>query len=368
MRLNAIDLFSGCGGMSLGLEGAGFNVLYANDINPDALKTYRHNFPKVLVECSDIAKVDPRDVKKRLGGKKIHVISAGTPCQGFSTSGRRNPNDPRNKLFKQLLKFVQVIKPEMFVMENVSGLLSMEAGNAFYRVTKSFEDAGYHVVHKMLSAADFGVPQNRKRVFIVGTKNRARISEILPYAKTRKPVTVKDAISDLEFLDVNGKALQYRRKPRTSYQKMMRRRTSTFIQNHESARHSTMVQRRFSKIPCGMYGRDVLGNLGTRKRDCYRLNPNSPSNTVTTLPEDFVHYSKNRIPTVRELARLQSFPDSFVFLGPRTTGGRRRKHECPQYTQVGNAVPPLLAKEVFMCLKRTIKKHRKIPYNLPNVC
>lgn len=355
MRLNAIDLFSGCGGMSLGLEGAGFNVLYANDINPDALKTYRHNFPKVMVECSDIAKVDPRDVKKRLKGKKIHVISAGTPCQGFSTSGRRNPNDPRNKLFKQLLKFVEVIKPEMFVMENVSGLLSMEAGNAFNRIAKSFERAGYRVMHKMLLAADFGVPQNRRRVFIVGMKIRAGTSEIFPHAKTKKYVTVKDAISDLEFLGINDNASQYRYKPRTKYQKIMRSRSSQ-IHNHESTKHSAMVQKRFSKIPVGMYGKDVLGNLGTRKRDCYRMDPDSPSNTVTTLPEDMVHYSKNRIPTVRELARLQSFPDNFIFLGPRTTGGRRRKRECPQYTQVGNAVPPLLAKEVFTCLKRAIKK------------
>ena len=340
--------------MSLGLENAGFNVLYANDINPDAMRTYKHNFPKVLVECKDISRIDQHDVKKKLGGKKIHLISAGTPCQGFSTSGRRNPNDPRNKLFRQLIKFVKVIKPDIFVMENVSGLLSMEKGNTFGRIKKYFEKSGYTVRHKIISAADFGVPQNRNRVFIVGTRKHIRDSEIFPTAKSKQPLTVKDAISDLAFLDVNSRTGQYKIRPRSKYQKMMRVRSS-FIHNHESARHSAKVQKRFSKIPPGMDSRKALRHARTRKRDCYKLDPNAPSRTVTTLPEDFVHYGKNRIPTVREMARLQSFPDTFVFLGPRTTGGRRRKYECPQYTQVGNAVPPLLAEQVFRHMKKMIK-------------
>src|ERR1700682_1668822 len=152
MSYNAIDLFCGCGGMGLGLKKAGFNVLYANDLNGDALKTYHHNFPSVIIEKGDIAKIDPRDVKRQLRGKKIHLIAAGIPCQGFSTSGKRNPNDPRNKLFKQLLKFVKVIRPEIFVMENVSGLLSMQKGNAFEKIKNYFMAEGYHVNYKILSA------------------------------------------------------------------------------------------------------------------------------------------------------------------------------------------------------------------------
>lgn len=354
MSYNAIDLFSGCGGMSLGLEKAGFNVLYATDINADALKTYAHNFPKVLVECEDITKIDPLDVKRRLKGKKIHLISAGTPCQGFSTLGRRNPNDPRNKLFKQLLKFVKVIKPDVFVMENVSGLLSMEDGNAFVKIKKHFSDAGYHVNFRVLSASDYGVPQNRKRVFIIGTIDEISEETAFPKPVLRKHVTVEDAISDLCFLGIGEKSEKYKTVPKTKYQKLMRK-NSFSLHNHESSNHSLKIQERFSHVPQGKDAASDLKN-GTSKRDLYRLHPNKPSRTITTLPEDFIHFSKNRVPTVREMARLQSFPDDFVFLGPRTTGGRRRKRQCPQYTQVGNAVPPLMAKAFFSNIFNVIDK------------
>lgn len=357
MGLTAIDLFSGCGGMSLGLEKAGFDVLYANDINADALKTYKHNFPKVIVEQGDISKIDPLHVTKLLKGKKIHLIAAGTPCQGFSTSGRRNPNDPRNKLFNQLLKFVKTFKPRIFVMENVSGLLSMDGGNTFEKIKNHFESAGYHVKHRVISASDFGVPQNRNRVFIVGTRKNISGKKLFPRATQRTVVTVKDAISDLAFLVINEKAGKYKTPPQSKYQKLMRM-NSIVLHNHESSNHSYKIQKRFSAIPPGKDGRNVLKNSGTNKRDYYRLHPKRPSRTVTTLPEDLIHYYKNRIPTVRELARLQSFPDSFVFFGPRTTGGRSRKYDCPQYTQVGNAVPPLMACAVFKRLKRVLSMKR----------
>lgn len=349
MKFNAIDLFCGCGGMSLGLEKAGFNVLYATDINADALKTYAHNFPKVLVQQGDITKIDPYYVKRQLNGKKIHLISAGTPCQGFSTSGKRNPNDPRNKLFKQLLKFVKVIKPQIFVMENVSGLLSMEEGNAFEKIKNHFSKAGYNVYHKILSASDYGVPQNRKRIFIVGTIRNIPEKAIFPEISS-KPVTVGDAISDLCFLGINAKSDRYKTPPLTAYQKLMRG-NNTVLHNHESPNHSKKIQERFALIPQGKDARDIMTNQ-TSKRDLYRLHQKKPSRTVTTLPEDFIHFSKNRIPTVREMARIQSFPDNFVFLGPRTTGGKDRKYRCPQYTQVGNAVPPLMAETVFKKLAK----------------
>lgn len=342
--------------MGLGLKTAGFSVLYANDLNSDALKTYSHNFPLVLTEKGDITKIDPQDVKRQLRGKKIHLITAGIPCQGFSTSGKRNPEDPRNKLFKQLLKFVKVIKPEIFVMENVSGLLSMQEGNAFEKIKNHFMTEGYHINYKVLSAIDFGVPQNRNRIFIIGTLQNIPENEIFPRVKKKLPITVKEAISDLAFLGIGEKGTRYKVEPKSPYQRMMRTR-SPIIHNHQSSRHSEKIQKRFAKIPQGQDGRRVLKKSGTRKRDCYRLSPQKPSRTVTTLPEDFVHYSKNRIPTVRELARLQSFPDTFIFLGPRTTGGDSRRYGCPQYTQVGNAVPPLLAKAVFSNLLSVLQKH-----------
>lgn len=337
--------------MSLGLELAGFNVLYANDINADALKTYRYNFPHVHVQEGDITKIDPHDVKQRIGGKKVDVLVAGTPCQGFSTAGKRNPSDPRNKLFKQILKFLKVFKPKIFVMENVSGLLGMDEGNTFRRIKRNFEDAGYHVNHKVLSASGFGVPQSRNRVFIVGMTKKLPEELIFPKPH-RTIVTVKEAISDLCFLGIGKKVEQYVGTPKTRYQRQMRQ-NCRVIYNHESPNHSVKIQKRFSLVPPGKEPCHVTKNL-TGKRDIYRLDPNKPSRTVTTLPEDFIHFSKNRIPTVREMARLQSFPDHFVFLGPRTTGGPQRIKSCPQYTQVGNAVPPLLAKSLFKHLKKFV--------------
>lgn len=350
MQPSAIDLFSGCGGVGLGLEKAGFEVLYANDINEDAVKTYRANLNAKIVDCVDITKIDPRDVQKRIGRKHVDLIVAGTPCQGFSTSGKRNPNDPRNNLFRQLVKFVKVFNPKIFVMENVSGLLSMEDGETFTTISETFRSIGYNVMHEILSAADFGVPQNRKRVFIIGTKKDIPRSKLFPDPKG-EVVTVQDAISDLSFLDVAESSTSYKRPPLTSYQKKMRSKNKT-LYNHEAPRHSQKIQNRFASIPPGKDGREVLPRTVTSKRDFYKMDPHRPSRTVTTLPEDFIHYKLNRIPTVRELARLQSFPDTFVFMGPRTTGGPQRIRSCCQYTQVGNAVPPLLASAVFKKLRK----------------
>lgn len=349
MTYNAIDLFCGCGGMSLGLKNSGFSILYANDINEDALKTYRHNFPDVMAEQGDITKIDPYDVKKKLKGKQVHLITAGTPCQGFSMVGQRNPNDPRNKMFKQLFKFVKIFTPKLFVMENVPGILSMENGKVIERIEKSFSKIGYSIQYKILVASDFGVPQDRKRVFIIGSKEKITIEKLFPNAK-RKKVSTSDAISDLEFLGINEKAITYKSKIKTKFQSKMRI-NSKVIFNHESCNHDIEIQKRFAQIPPGMNGSDVLKNSGTKKRDYTKLHPNKVSRTITTIPEDYIHYKQNRIPTVREMARLQSFPDDFEFLGPKMTGGKRRKTSCPQYTQVANAVPPLMAEDVFKKIK-----------------
>lgn len=354
MGLKAIELFCGCGGMGLGLKNAGFDVLYANDINEDAVKTYRENLKETIVECGDITQINPFDVKKKIKNQKIDLIVAGTPCQGFSTSGKRNPNDPRNKLFKQLIKFVNAFKPEIFVMENVSGLLTMNKGRVFDKISKSFQEIGYYVKHDVLTASDFGIPQNRKRVFIIGTKKEIPKSKLFPKIRNKKKVSIEDAISDLAFLGLNAKADAYKTKPKSNYQKKMRVKSKK-IHNHESPNHSEKIQKRFAKIPQGVDGRRIFDKSITSKRDFYRMNSKKPSRTVTTLPEDFIHYKLNRIPTVREMARLQSFPDNFVFLGPRTTGGKERIKSCPQYTQVGNAVPPLLAQAVFKKIANIVR-------------
>lgn len=339
----AIELFTGCGGMSLGIKRAGFDIVYANEINEDAVKTYKKNFPDVFVQQEDIKKVDPVSLKKKIG--KVDLIAAGTPCQGFSMAGPRNPNDPRNKLFMQLLKFVDTFKPKMFVMENVPGILTMDDGKVIKRIEKSFFKIGYKIQYKILHASDFGVPQDRKRIFIVGSKKEISPEKLFPTSKKGK-VTVEDAISDLANLGVNDRSFVYQNKPKSKFQLEMRKK-SKMIFNHESCNHNMEIQKRFASVPAGKNGSKVLKDSGTKKRDYYRMHPKTASRTITTIPEDFIHYKQNRIPTVREMARLQSFPDDFEFLGPKMTGGKRRKTSCPQYTQVANAVPPLLAEAVF---------------------
>lgn len=339
-RPTAIDLFCGCGGMGLGLEQAGFEVLYANDISKDATNTYETNLDAGMVECKDIALVKPRSLQKKIGCD-VDLIVAGTPCQGFSTLGKRDPDDPRNALFKHLARFLRAFKPKMFVMENVAGMLVMRNGQNFKEICEKLESIGYRTSCLKLNASEYGVPQNRERVFLIGTAGDADgITAPMP---VKRKTTVGEAISDLDFLDASEESSAYRKPPGTKYQKKMRDGCSV-LRNHEAPRHSRKVMGRFAAILPGKNGKHMVK---TGKRDCYKMDPSSQSRTVTTLPEDFIHYGKHRIPTVRELARLQSFPDWFVFTGPRTTGGRQRRVTCCQYTQVGNAVPPILARRLF---------------------
>ncbi|MCE9651841.1 MAG: DNA cytosine methyltransferase [Nitrosarchaeum sp.] len=354
-RLRALDLFSGCGGLSLGMERAGFQVVYANELNQDAALTYQKNFPDVLMDVCDIRKIEPDDVKRKIKSMKIDLIGAGPPCQGFSTLVKRNVRDPRNGLFRHLVRFVEYFAPKAFVMENVTGLLSMNKGKTIENICDEFESIGYHVAVDKLLASDFGVPQDRTRVFIIGTTKKIPRVELFPKKNGHARVSVKKAISDLSFLGIGEYATTYQRRTFSEYQVMMRNNCAV-LANHESANHSERIQKRFMMIPPGMVAKKISG-YDSGKRDCYKFDPSEPSKTVTTLPEDFIHYQQNRIPTVRELARLQSFPDDFVFLGPRTTGGAQRKHSCPQYTQVGNAVPPLLSQEVFANMKKILKKY-----------
>lgn len=351
----AIELFSGCGGMGLGLEQAGFEVLYANDISRDATSTYRTNLHAGIVECKDIALVNPRVLKKEIG-RPVDILVAGTPCQGFSTLGKRNPDDPRNALFKHLARFLKAFKPKMFVMENVGGMLVMRSGRDFARIRGKLEAVGYSTAYVKLNASKYGVPQSRERVFLIGTTGDA--AGITGPKPDRSITTVRDAISDLDFLDFGEESATYGKRPETGYQRKMRRGCSS-LRNHEAPRHSKKVRDRFAAIPPGRNGRKVV-EMG--KRDCYKMDPDSLARTVTTLPEDFVHYEKDRIPTVRELARLQSFPDWFVFTGPRTTGGRQRKVTCCQYTQVGNAVPPMLARRLFESIKLMLEDETRLDH------
>lgn len=356
---NAIDLFAGCGGLSLGLSKAGFNILYANEINESTSSTYNLNLiekqkHETFLDVRDISTVSTSEIKEAAGNKEIHLVAGGPPCQGFSMAGRRDINDPRNVLFKELLRVVKEIRPPLFLMENVKGILSMQGGKVIATIKESFEKLGYKVKINVLKASDFGVPQDRERVFILGT--RLGDDELEPTPDTEKPVTVEEAIGDLAFLGAGNASKEYVLPPRSHYQKMMRNGTNV-LENHMASKHNSTVVKRFSMLKQGQKGKDLPPEYQTKKMVLVRFSANKPANTVTTLPDDYIHYSKNRIHTVREMARLQSFPDDYVFIGPRTTGGERRRREIPQYSQIGNAVPPILAEKVGSYLFKYLQDH-----------
>ena len=339
----------------MGLEQAGFEVLYANDISKDAVNTYKANLHASVVECKDVVSVEPREVKEKIGRGCVDLVVAGTPCQGFSTLGKRDPADPRNALFRHLARFLRAFKPKMFVMENVGGMLVMRNGQNFKDICEKLEAAGYRTKCLRLNASRYGVPQNRERVFLIGTAGNSR--RIMAPRPAKHKTTVGEAISDLDFLDPGEESSVYKKPPDSKYQQKMRKGCRS-LRNHKAPRHSRKVRDRFATIHPGENGKQVV-EMG--KRDCYKMEPDKPARTVTTLPEDFVHYGKDRIPTVRELARIQSFPDWFLFTGPRTTGGLQRRVTCCQYTQVGNAVPPMLARRLFESIKLMLEGNRVAP-------
>ncbi len=396
-----IDLFAGCGGLSLGLMRAGWQGLFAIEKSPDAFLTLKHNlidrdidgqfmWPEWLPcqEMTTLELIQKHSPKLKALKGKVKLIAGGPPCQGFSFAGRRNPKDPRNRLTEEYIKIVELIQPEYLLLENVKGF------NAAFKHTKTDEEKvyaeivrekleaiGYVVSHRMCDASDFGVPQPRARFIMIAYRKTSKIKSnpfeilelLLPdYKKERglcdkKHVTVKDAISDLEIKgkklveakDTNGfLEIQYKKQRLSPYQILMRKKC-----NDNSAPNSLRLPRhkketldRFETILKNYQKgksltKEQLLELGTKKQCFTPLHPDMLSRTITTLPDDLLHYSEPRILTVRENARIQSFPDWFDFLGKYTTGGSRRKLECPRYTQVGNAVPPLMAEALGITLK-----------------
>ena len=368
--------------MSEGFIQAGFNVAFASDINEAAELTYtnRHNqlgYP-VKFACMDIKEFSKKSFLERfLDNIKIDIVCGGPPCQGFSLAGKRSKTDPRNSLIRHYIQVINIVKPRYFIMENVEGILSFETdkfesiSGKIYKnklvvdiLKEEFNKIGYNIKYKILNASDFGVPQQRKRVVFMGCGKEEKSIPEFPVRNIKKVVTVKEAIGDLEFLNSGEESFEYKIKSFSDYQRKSKDgRTpnvkgksinTKIIYNHKASNHSKFIEKRFSLIKQGENLKDLFNKLSeedkkiyaTKKNACRRIKEDDLSPTVVTLPDDLIHYSKNRIMTVRELARLQSFDDSFEFLGKRTTGGEARKKDLPQYTQVGNAVPPLLAKAV----------------------
>lgn len=341
-----IDLFCGCGGLSLGFELAGFETILAIDMWKDAVNTFNHNHNNKPGKCIPVEELT-RELLMDYKKQGIVGIVGGPPCQGFSTVGKRDVNDPRNNLYLEYCRVVETVQPEFFVLENVKGLLTLNNGFFVDDITKRFENLGYSVKYKILNASDFGIPQNRQRVFFVGIKNK---NFEFPVGNITK-ISCKEAMSDLIKLDsINGdnEIQKYLTLPQNEYQKKMRANNiNNYVYNHQLTHHSEQTINIISLIPDGGKIIDLpIEYWQVRKynKAFERMKSDSPANTVDTGHRNYFHYEENRIPSVRENARLQSFPDNFLFIGSKTS----------QYKQVGNAVPPLLSKALAIEIKKHI--------------
>ena len=353
-----IDLFCGCGGLSLGFEMAGYDVKLAIDNWGDALNTYARNHKTTKTLCSDLMKLRPEEVEEKFNLHSVSVIIGGPPCQGFSIAGKRIIEDDRNKLYKSFVRFVEYFKPKAFVMENVPNILSIGNGAIKDAIFKDFENLGYDVECKVLTASSYGVPQNRRRAIFVGLKN---VKFEFPDKAAKHIVTSSEAISDLPEYSLKDGA-PYPSEPLSTYQALVRK-DSKGVYNHQITEHSQRTKDIISLVPDGGNYKDLpLALQSTRKVHIAwtRLNSQKPSFTIDTGHRHHFHYKYNRIPTVRESARIQSFPDRFVFTGSRTS----------QNKQVGNAVPPLMAKAIAEQLLKYLnsmpKKKERQYYTIPD--
>lgn len=343
-KLNVIDLFCGCGGMSLGFEHAGFNILLGVDMWEDALITYRHNHINNNTLCADLSSLSPEVVKEQIKCKSVDLIIGGPPCQGFSIAGKRIVDDKRNSLYKSFVRMVSYFKPKAFVLENVPNILSIGGGTVKDAIVNEFSDLGYNVTYKVLLAADYGVPQNRKRAIFVGMLDGGKFEFPLPTVQS--PVTSREAISDLPDEGVED-GNEYPTPPKTEYQKLMRQGCSK-LYNHEITIHNDRTKEIIALVPDGGNYKDLPIELqGIRKVHIAwtRINSNRPCMTIDTGHFHHFHYEYNRVPSARESARFQSFPDSFVFIGNKTS----------KLKQIGNAVPPLMAEMIANEIRKQLK-------------
>ena len=329
--------------MSYGFEMAGFKPVLAIDNWQDALDTYKHNNPNGKTLCADLSNINIDKVAKDYGIKGVDLIIGGPPCQGFSVAGKRIVDDIRNKLYKSFVSFVEYFSPKAFVMENVPNILSIGDGMVRESILADFSALGYNVQYKVLTASDYGVPQNRRRAIFVGIKSG---DFSFPAPSVENKVTAGQALSDLPENSVDdGKA--YPVSEQSDYQKWARAKSGG-VYNHETTVHSEKTQHIISLVPDGGNYKDLPEEFrNTRKVHIAwtRLNSQKPSITIDTGHRHHFHYCYNRIPTVRECARIQSFPDDYIFLKTRTS----------QYKQVGNAVPPLMAAAIAEEVKKSLK-------------
>ncbi|MBI2522283.1 MAG: DNA cytosine methyltransferase [Bdellovibrio sp.] len=352
--LNFIDVFSGAGGLSCGMELAGLRCLLGVDLNKAAIQTFLANHKHAVAFSEDIKKLTSMKLMELLGGQTVHAVIGGPPCQGFSTVGRGDPKDQRNSLFLEFIRIVKITRPLFVVVENVTGLLAKKNEKTLRAIFAQFEKLGFHLDVQVLSAEKYGVPERRRRTIILGTRLPIPVQFPLFSHDCVKngiyipPVTVGEALANMETGNGN-------------------------LYNHdlESAEiRSTIDRRRLAKIPEGKgirYPEDEKQylppslHLGVdwkelpegrfRQTKYQRLDGKRPSPTIMTHRYGYFHPRENRYLTAREAARLQSFPNDFVFQGPVSE----------QWRQIGNAVPPLLGKSIGEALLQMLAKSKEIP-------
>ncbi|WP_327611394.1 DNA cytosine methyltransferase [Bergeyella sp. RCAD1439] len=401
--LKYIDLFSGCGGLSLGLHNSMWKGLFAIEKNPDAFKTLEFNLidkkkhfewpawlPQSSHDINDVLKRHKFELKKLRG--TINLVAGGPPCQGFSMAGRRNEADERNSLIKSYIEFVDLVQPDLIFFENVKGFTmefkkNKEKGIAYSEIVlKSLNDLGYYVHGKLVNFSEYGVPQKRTRFILIGVKKTLNNAtqetadsffqnlennkySFIESNNLNLTNTVEDAISDLfqsnglvDSPDSPGFKSSVYGKPNSKYQRYIRKNIRTEIpDSHRYPKHQDSTIAKFKAILELTENRRNL-DISTEIRERYNikkhtiipLSGNACSPTITTLPDDYIHYKEPRIMTVREYARLQSFPDWYKFKGKYTTGGKLRKQEVPRYSQIGNAIPPLFAEQAGIILRNLL--------------
>ena len=349
--MNAIDLFAGCGGLSKGFMDAGFDIIVGVDNDQAALNTFARNHNGAIAMNADLSKQVTFDEIRKIAGKRsIDVIIAGPPCQGFSLSGPRNFDDERNKLYLAVLEMVRQYQPKAFIIENVPGMATLYDGQIKEEILRRFRKMGYNIDCKILCAADYGVPQIRKRLIFMGVRKDIGMPKFPePMFTPDKYRTCRDAISDLPSreCDFGEEEDEYTSEPMSEYQKMMRKGMKV-LYNHVATKHTQMVKDTIALVPEGGNYKDLPPGWGESRKfneAWTRYHGDKPSRTIDTGHRNHFHYEYNRVPTIRENARLQSFPDEFVFLGTRTQQNR----------QVGNAVPPMLGYHLGIALKKAIE-------------
>ena len=347
--LRVLDLFCGCGGLSLGFKRAGFNIVGGIDNDKSSIDTFNHNIGLGFID--DLSDKDwPKRFKVKSNNSPVDILIGGPPCQGYSLTGTRDADDERNKLYNAMFVGIDAFKPKAVVIENVRGMATLYGGAAKSQVTQMFESLGYDVQIKILDSANYFVPQHRLRLFFIATLPEYSFSWPIETNDKKNYVTCSDALSDLPSMEnsPNDDESEYLHGPRTPFMELMRQ-NSQIATNHKPTVHKQFVIDTIKLVPEGGNHKDLPAGVGESRKfneAWTRYHSQKPSRTIDTGHRNHFHYKFNRVPTIRENARLQSFPDTFKFLGSKTSQNR----------QVGNAVPVFLAQSVANELAKSITK------------